>query len=335
MENEMQTVRKVPTLAEAFEMYIRDRKDLRPTTVGSYRQVIKRAGILLDRPLDQIKYSDIKHLYSDLRYESSYKPASIEILNNLLNPIFNFAVRDDILNKNPAQGAFRDVARGSDWKTHHKAAVSVDTQKAFLDFIHDSPTFRRWENFFIVLFGTGIRIGEAIALCWEDINFIEKTIEIKRSLYYQSGKYYEGPPKTEAGFRIIPILPEVARALARENQIAKLTKAPADKNIPGLKGLIFSNSKGGMLYASTVNNAIKNIIKAYNKTYAENPIENFSVHQIRHSFCSRLIEQDVNLKVVQTVMGHSNFETTMNIYAEVSTEKKQIVFDGLEGKIIK
>jgi len=326
--------RKIPTLGEAFENYIKDRRDLRPTTILSYREVIKRAGELLDVPINQIKYSDIKHLYSTLRYDKSYKPASIEILNNLLNPTFNMAVRDELIRNNPNTGVYKEVARGPEWKTSHKAALDKPSQERFLKYIREKSSYRRWENFFIFLFGTGVRIGEAIALRWEDISFKDRTIEIKRAMYYKKGKYYEGLPKTEAGIRTIPMLPEVAQALARENQIAKLTKSKTGDIVPGIKGPVFLSSKGTVLYASTVNNTIKNIVNAYNRENPEEEIKYFSAHQIRHSFCSRLCEQDVNLKVVQTVMGHSNFETTMNVYAEVSKEKTQIVFDGLEGKII-
>ena len=66
----------------------------------------------------------------------------------------------------------------------------------------------------------------------------------------------------------------------------------------------------------------------------DNPISEFSVHQIRHSFCSRLVDQDVNIKVIQAVMGHSDFQTTMNVYAEVSEKKKLDEFEELEGKMI-
>jgi len=329
-----QKKKQTPTLQDVFELYIQDRKDLRESSVFTYRESIKRAGELLNRPIDEIKYSDIKHLFSNLRYEKGYKPATIEMLNNVLNPVFILAVKDDIITKNPMQGAYREVARGSDWRSHHKPALDLESQKEFLDFVSKSPIYRRWENFFIFMFGTGVRIGEAIALKWEDVSFKEKTIEIRRSMYYRNGKYYEGEPKTEASKRTIPMLPEVAQALARENQIAKLLKAPCKDIIPGKKGLVFISTKGTALYASTVNNTIENIVKAYNREAPNKQIPLFSAHQIRHSFCSRLCEQDVNLKLVQTVMGHSNFETTMNIYAEISKEKTQLVFDGLEGRIV-
>ena len=126
----------------------------------------------------------------------------------------------------------------------------------------------------------------------------------------------------------------IGEALLREHQLCKLTKVPQDKSVPGKTGYVFLNSKGKVHYPTTVNQAIKNIVHAYNKEHLDNPISEFSVHQIRHSFCSRLVDQDVNIKVIQAVMGHSDFQTTMNVYAEVSEKKKVKEFEELEGKMI-
>ena len=63
-------------------------------------------------------------------------------------------------------------------------------------------------------------------------------------------------------------------------------------------------------------------------------IPNFSAHSLRHTFCTRLCENESNLKVIQSVMGHSDITTTMDIYAEATDEKKQEIMANLQGKII-
>lgn len=62
-------------------------------------------------------------------------------------------------------------------------------------------------------------------------------------------------------------------------------------------------------------------------------IRHFSVHNLRHTFCTRFCENESNLKVIQEIMGHADIETTMNIYAEATAQKKQESFAQLEGKI--
>lgn len=59
----------------------------------------------------------------------------------------------------------------------------------------------------------------------------------------------------------------------------------------------------------------------------------FSVHNLRHTFCTRFCENETNIKVIQDIMGHADISTTMNIYAEATESKKKESFDNLEGKI--
>lgn len=57
-------------------------------------------------------------------------------------------------------------------------------------------------------------------------------------------------------------------------------------------------------------------------------------HHLRHTFCTRLCENESNLKVIQSIMGHSDITTTMDVYAEATQEKKQEIVANLQGKII-
>ena len=93
---------------------------------------------------------------------------------------------------------------------------------------------------------------------------------------------------------------------------------------------------------STVNRAIKRIYESYNaeevvkaKRERREPIliPHFSCHHCRHTFCSRLCENETNLKIIQSIMGHANIQTTMDVYAEVNESKKQESMNNLVKKI--
>ena len=60
-------------------------------------------------------------------------------------------------------------------------------------------------------------------------------------------------------------------------------------------------------------------------------LPHFSNHNLRHTFCTRLCENESNIKVIQSIMGHSDIRTTMDIYAEVTKDKIHSVFQGLNG----
>ena len=116
-----------------------------------------------------------------------------------------------------------------------------------------------------------------------------------------------------------------------------------EEEIDGYTGFIFSTVHHTLYQAGAVNNAIHRITDAYNALETETAkkegrepliLPKFSAHNLRHTFCTRLCENESNLKVIQSIMGHSDIQTTMDIYAECTEEKKQEVMTNLNGKII-
>lgn len=111
-----------------------------------------------------------------------------------------------------------------------------------------------------------------------------------------------------------------------------------DTEIDGMTGFIFCNRYGNVPNPQCVNRAIKRIIADYNageEVAAKKQrleavlLPDFSAHHLRHTFCTRLCEKETNLKVIQSVMGHKDIQTTMDIYAEATEEKKQESFERL------
>ena len=109
-----------------------------------------------------------------------------------------------------------------------------------------------------------------------------------------------------------------------------------------MHGFIFSNRNGSLHTPHCLNVAIRRITESYNareiidaKREGREPviIPHFSLHYLRHTFCSRLIENGVNPKITQQIMGHKNIETTLDIYTEISFEKQQQSLEELAKKI--
>ena len=115
------------------------------------------------------------------------------------------------------------------------------------------------------------------------------------------------------------------------------------ETIDGYTNFVFLTTGGSVLSASSVNRAIHGITDSYNaeeiqkaKEEKREPvlIPNFSAHSLRHTFCTRLCENETNLRVIMDIMGHSDIQTTMNIYAEVTGVKKQESMMSLSDKIL-
>jgi len=101
--------------------------------------------------------------------------------------------------------------------------------------------------------------------------------------------------------------------------------------IDGFTDFIFVNRFGEAQHYGTLNKAIKRIIRDCNQDVLDNTtdIENavllphFSCHTLRHTFTTRLCESGVNVKVIQSVLGHSDISTTLNIYADVTKDLRK------------
>ena len=97
-----------------------------------------------------------------------------------------------------------------------------------------------------------------------------------------------------------------------------------------------------MFSPHSINRVIARIISLHNekeeeKAQAENRepelLPHFSVHNLRHTFCTRFCENETNIKIIQEIMGHADITTTMDIYNEATLDKKKESFANLEGKI--
>ena len=199
---------------------------------------------------------------------------------------------------------------------------------------------------FTVLLGAGCRVGEIVGLRWADCDFDENLISVNHNLIYRlqdSGKceYHITTPKSKSGIRIIPMLSEVKMALLQE-KTNQLETGFNQTMIDGYSGFIFQNRFGECLNAHCINRAIDRISRDYNQEETEKAkkeqrepelLPHFSVHNLRHTFCTRFCENETNLKIIQEIMGHADISTTMNIYNEATKEKKIESFANLEGKI--
>ena len=112
--------------------------------------------------------------------------------------------------------------------------------------------------------------------------------------------------------------------------------------IDGYSGFIFTNRNGNVMNPHNINRALVRIIRDYNAEESslaakENRepvlLPHFSVHNLRHTFCTRMCENESNIKIIQEIMGHADISTTMDIYNEATREQKIKSFAHLESKI--
>ena len=174
------------TVNMVFERYISTKSELRSTTYSNYMYTWDHfiRDTFGKKKIGDVKYSDVLQFYTYLLKEKGIQVSSLESVNTVLRPTFQLAVRDDIIRKNPVDGAFTEVKKrhGGCRKLRH--ALTVEQQRAFIRYVADSPVFDGWLPLFVFLLGTGCRIGEAIGLRWDDVDLEKRTININHGLTY-------------------------------------------------------------------------------------------------------------------------------------------------------
>lgn len=333
------------TVNATFDRYMSTKYDLRETTRSNYIYIYDRfvRDTFGKKKIAEVKYSDVLQFYYHLLNVDGLALGTLDSVHTLLHPTFQLAVRDEIIRKNPSDGVMKEISKkgGKDRGVRH--ALTVEQQRAFMDYMANHPVYYHWWPLFAVLLGTGGRIGEVLGLRWEDVDFERRLISINHSIvYYPVGESRKSTlrvskPKTDAGIRTIPMLDVVYEALQMEHDEQE-ESGFNETEIDGMKDFIFINRFGSVPNPQTVNRAIKRISSSYNaeevinaKKERRKPVilPEFSCHHLRHTFCTRLCEHETNLKVIQAIMGHRNIETTMDIYAEATDRKKQESFDNL------
>lgn len=334
---------------DTFDRYMSTKYNLRESTKSSYLYTYDHyvRDTFGKKRIADIKYSDVLQFYYYLLNEVKISLGTLDTVHCLLHPTFQLAVRDEIIRNNPTDGVMKEISRESGKNRGIRHALTVEQQRAFMEYIANHPIYYHWWPMFTVLLGTGCRIGEALGLRWQDLDYDKRTININHSLsYYQKPESNKSvlrisKPKTEAGIRTIPMLDIVKDAFEMLYE-EQLENGFNESEIDGMSGFIFCNRFGTVPNPQTVNHTIKRIANSYNadevvraKKERRDPIilPNFSCHHLRHTFCTRLCENETNLKVIQSIMGHRNIETTMDIYAEATEEKKQESFENLAAKL--
>ena len=334
------------TLNYAFDRYIALKYDLKPSTKVNYLYIYDhfvRQGFGR-RLLKDIRYSDIRRYYNQLIVKDGISPTTIENIHTLLNPVLSMAVRDGIIRTNPAEGLMRELKRSSLWEKGERHPLTMEESAAFLNYVEGSPVYNHWLTLFVVFFGTGMRVSEVCGLRWEDIDFDKKEISVNHTLVYkrypgeETGSLHVSTTKSEKGNRIIPMVQDVEEALHAEYEHQKRVGFHRAE-VEGMRGFIFCSGYGRPYHQAPINKAIHRIVREYNLEEETNAakekrepflLPHFSCHHIRHTFATRLCENESNVKAIQEIMGHADIQTTLNVYAEATKEVKHKAMDNLQ-----
>lgn len=252
-------------------------------TTKSYKPALRRAkeNFKTSR-IREITPADVsKFLRKFIKEQNpAQKTAATQLM--IVNLICSFAVENCYIQINPV----REVSLPKNLpKTQRKLPEPEDLKRVKASADAPFGMFAYWTLY------TGCRRGELQALTWEDVDIENGWIHITKTLYYKEGKPTLKAPKTKSGVRDIPLMTRLAQALT-----------------PG-KGIIFANETGGYLTESQFQKKWAEYREATGVTCTP--------HQLRHAYATMLWENEIQLKDAQTLLGHAQASTTLDIYTHI------------------
>ena len=189
----------------------------------------------------------------------------------------------------------------------------------------------RWGWLFAVMLGTGLRMGEVVALEWKSVDLKGSKITVAQGAVQtktpDSKKRVKliQDPKTSAGVRTIPMTNDVAFAFKQWKKVQATEKLKLGETYVD-SGRVFTTSIGTPLLQ-------RNIARKLERIAGKANIEHVNPHALRHTFATRLLERGVHPKVVQELLGHKDVTLTLNTYSHVMPDIKQAAARSMDGML--
>ena len=233
-----------------------------------------------------------------LKLAKDYSPNYVRIIQGMLSLAFDRAIILGLAKKNPARMVGNIKSK--------KVKVDFWTLEEFQKVISLLYKGDYYEHYlficFWLLFTTGLRIGEAAALQWEDIDFDSGIISVTKTLYYKSMNEYKFvDPKTSASIRTVVIDKDTIRELKDWMEVQK--KVLKDCNF--------------VLSYSGIPTSKHTLPRALEKLAGLAGVHRIKIHALRHSHVALLISMGVNPLIVKDRLGHEKIQTTLGTYGHL------------------
>lgn len=274
---------------------------LRPRTYAGYAQHVQGNldPLLGHIQLDELTPQHVQQLMAAKTAEG-LAPRTIGYMRAVLRAALNNAQRWGLISRNVA--TLVDLPRGS---RREATTFSSAEARTFVTAAKKNPI----GHVFTVGLAVGLRLGEVLALGWEDVDLKAKTLRVRRALQRQKDGVHFVDPKTDRSRRTISLPDFVVVALQRQKVAQKKARLAAGSNWVE-SGLVFVTTIGTALDERNVRREFKAILESAN-------LPTIRVHDLRHTCASLLLVQGVHPRVVMETLGHSQISITMDTYSHV------------------
>ena len=316
IEKEKKEVRKI-TVKEAYEEYLKIRKsELKRSTFKSQKYtIIGEIRKLEDYLLMNVTSRIVQNILLEL-------PCSAEHRKNkkvLLNLFFKYCLNVGYISENPIDNVVLPKRKKNLKKVRKKQNKYLTRAEVvqYLNFLEKEEKNQRVRLIVEFMYLTGLRFGEVLALTLEDIDFGNKTLEVKHTLHTSGSKaeIFLDSPKSLASYRVIGISDRVLEIIEEYLLIEK-------------EGQFIFTKNGNPFMIFSFNDFLKRSFKRSGIQKEEDFV--LTTHVFRHSHISLLAELEVPIKAIMERVGHTNEKMTLGVYTHVTEQMKFNITEKLD-----
>ncbi len=287
-------------------------KSLKPAAYVSYEQIFRLhiTPFFGKRRLSKITPLVVQKWVGEMN-RKDLSPATVNLAYRYLRVLVKQAQAWGVMDSNPCTAIVLPRIPGKELAFLAPSDISSLLEKA--------PEPER--TLFALLAFSGLRLGEALALQWRNIDFEHSALFVEKTYSYHGGIH---DPKTKASRRAVPMFPDLS-ALLSDYRAALPTWSP--------DSLLFSKGKGPLDPA--------NLRKVFAKALKDAELPRVTIHSLRHTYASAMLAAGASVKALQRSLGHASATMTLNVYSHMIPEnmessllKVQALFAGKKAGVL-
>ncbi|BFK87276.1 site-specific integrase [Pseudoflavonifractor gallinarum] len=288
-----------------YETYCKP--NARPATQRTYEGYIRlylhpRLGNI---PLNKVTINDIQQMCTWMMTEARLDQkngdgglSDSQVINcySLCDRVLEKAVTEKLIVRNPAKGCKLPPNRPNEMKVLSRE----DMQKVLIQAKEEN-----YYELFLLEFATGLRLGELMALQWDDVDLVTGELRINKQVNLVGSKLVISEPKTKAAVRTLILPPSVRKVLAEYKTRVNsrwLFPSPKKEDLP--------------IIPSAVSRRLHTLLEHAG-------CEQVRFHDLRHTFATNALAHGMDIKTLSTILGHVSSATTLNTYSHVTDEMRQ------------
>lgn len=317
------------TVNEWYNFWLENYKEgiVKDNTIKNYRD---RYQFNIKNEIGDLKLQDVKQIHcqkilNNMFDSGKYSNGTIELTQVTLHALFAGAVDNNYLLKNPAENLKLKYRINNN---EERRVLTREEQNIFKEYAKNTLYY----NAYCLVLETGLRVGEIGGLQWTDIDFENKFLNVQRTMLQnsQKGGFYFGSPKTKKSRRKVPLTNEAISILQNQKLMQNKLKMKSKDWNKNWDGLVFTTINGNPVGSSTFRTMMIRIVQninfdrqcnSQNKSGSYEEFKHCYMHSLRHTFATRCIENGVQPKTLQKILGHSTLGTTMDLYVHVTDEQ--------------